>query len=33
MSKRNNIQRYKYIPKYLTWKSIRPGNELSTDQC
>ena len=22
----------KYIPKYLTWKSIRPGNKLSTDR-
>ena len=23
---------YKYIPKYLTWKSTRIGNELSTDK-
>ena len=27
MSERNRIYRYKYS----TWKSVRPGNKLSTD--
>ena len=33
MPKRNCIYRYTYTLKYLTWKSVRPGNKFSTDRC